>query len=239
VNIGKGKGKKGKGKTANKLTVSAIDDYGVESLTVDKVEIFNKSGKLVKGKGVYEIVGNDIYVYSKGKGKSVCVTATAVDVNGNVNSEERACKPLLKCKKDKTHAHFIVEKAKIDFKKKPDDDKIHVMGKFILGENSDGVYTTEEVIVTIGAFTETIEMQAKGKGDKWEYKRPKSGTGIKHMTIHWKHNEGEFDIHVDKADIGDISSWTNPITISIQVGDDIGSESIVMKKHKHHLDYHK
>jgi len=138
---------------------------------------------------------------------------------------------------------FIIEKAKIDFKKKPDDDKIHVKGRFELGLDSDDVDISEDVIVTIGLFTETIKMEAKGKGDKWEYKRPKGENGIKHMKIDWKkkkkkkkNHHAEFDIRVDKLED---MIWTNPVTINIQIGDDIGSETITMKVHKHHWDYHK
>lgn len=144
---------------------------------------------------------------------------------------------------------FEVEEAKIDFKKKPDDDKIHVKGNFQLGSESDGVDAFEDdVIVTIGLFSEMVIFELKGKGDKWEYKRQKGSTGgIKHMKIEWKkgkkgkknkgYDEAKFDIHIDKENIGDISDWENPVFICIQIGDDLGSEDIVMKEHKHHWDY--
>lgn len=140
-------------------------------------------------------------------------------------------------------ASFVIEHAKLDFKKKPDDDKIHVKGRFELAPESNGVDISEDVIVTIGLFKETIGMWTKGKKeDKWEYKRPKGESGIKHMKIDWKEkkkkgNQVEFDIHVDKAALGEMSDWTNPVTISIQIGDDLGSESILMTEKKHHWDY--
>ena len=94
VNVGKGKGK-----MANKLTVSAEDVCSeVSSIRIDTVEIYNKGGNLVKGKGVYEISGHDIFVYPNGSGWSICVTATAIDGEDN-KSQERIPKPLLKCKK--------------------------------------------------------------------------------------------------------------------------------------------
>ena len=56
---------------------------------------------------------------------------------------------------------------KIDFKKKPNDNK--------------------DVTIGVHPLFETITMVQKGKkGEKWEYKRPKGGEGIKHMTINWK-----------------------------------------------------
>ena len=141
-------------------------------------------------------------------------------------------------------AYFVLEEAKIDFKKKPDDDKIHMKGRFELGLDSDGVDISEDVIVTIGLFTETIKMKAKGKGNKWEYKRPKGENGIKHMKIDWKKKKkknhyAEFEIRVDKADLGDMASWTNPLTVTLQIGNDLGNEEILMKEKKHHWDYHK
>ena len=78
-------------------------------------------------------------------------------------------------------------------------------------------------------------MEVKGKkGEKWEYKRPKGDDGdIKHMTIDWKN--GKFDIRMDKADLGEL---TNPeVTISVQIGDDVGEETILMSEKKHHWDY--
>lgn len=74
------------------------DCSGEVNPIIDKVEIFNKGGNLVKGEGVYDIIENDIYIYPHGKGRSICVTATATDKDGNAKTE-RICKPLLKCKK--------------------------------------------------------------------------------------------------------------------------------------------
>ncbi len=93
---------------------------------------------------------------------------------------------------------------------------------------------SEDVTVTVGSLYEIIRMEEKGKkGGKWEYKRPKGGTGdIKHMTINWKN--GKFDIRMDKADLTGV---TNPVFISVQIGDDVGSASILMREKKHHWDY--
>ncbi|GAI63622.1 unnamed protein product, partial [marine sediment metagenome] len=90
---------------------------------------------------------------------------------------------------------FHIDHAKIDFKKKADDDKVRVQGKLELDlVNGDGVDISDLVTVTVGPLSDTITMELKGKkGEKWEYKRPKGGTGdIKHMTINWKN--GNFDI---------------------------------------------
>ncbi len=130
---------------------------------------------------------------------------------------------------------FAIEHAKLDFKKKADDDKVRVQGKLALDLTyGDGVDISEPVTVTVGTLSETITMVEKGKkGEKWEYERLKGGTGdIKKMTIDWK--KGSFDIRMDKADLTGI---TNPVTISIQIGDDLGSESILMTEKEHHWDY--
>lgn len=130
---------------------------------------------------------------------------------------------------------FQIHHAKIDFKKKTDDDKVHITGNLELDlDNGDGVEISENVTITVGPLSEIITVVEKGrKGEKWEYKRPKGGEGdIRHMTIDWKN--GKFDIHMDKADLTGV---TNPVTISIQIGDDFGEETIEMKEKKHHWDY--
>jgi len=139
---------------------------------------------------------------------------------------------------------FVVEKAKIEFKKKPYDDKIHAKGKFELG--SCGVDIFEDVTVTIkggtDSFTETITMYEKGH--KWEYKRlkeEKGEKGIQHMKIDWKHYpKAKFDIHVHDWEL-DESMWNDPdnVTVSIQIGNSQGSETISMKEKKHHWEYKK
>lgn len=94
VNVGKGKGK-----MANKLTISASDNCtGEVNLIIDKVEVFNNGGQFVKGKGVYDIIGNDIYIYPNANGWSIKVTATGIDDSGNPNTQILE-KALIKCKK--------------------------------------------------------------------------------------------------------------------------------------------
>ena len=129
-------------------------------------------------------------------------------------------------------ASFVIDHAKIDFKAKPNDDTARVQGVLELdligGDNAD---VSEEIIVTVGPLTETLIMEEKG--DKWEYKRPKGGTGaVKRMTIDWKN--GRFDIHLDKADL---TAATNPLFIGLQIGDDVGSVNLSMDEKKNHWDY--
>jgi len=109
-----------------------------------------------------------------------------------------------------------------------------VQGRLELDLVSGNVDISKEVIVTVGALSETITMVEKGsKGGKWEYKRTKDGEGIiKHMTIDWKN--GRFDIRMDRVDVTGVS---NPVFISIRIGDDVSSASILMREHRHHWDY--
>jgi len=81
-------GKDAKGKMAVKLTAGATDgcSSGVVP-TIDAVVVVNSGGQPVRGKGVYEIVGSDIFVYPNGKGWSVSVTITAVDAKKNPRTE--------------------------------------------------------------------------------------------------------------------------------------------------------
>jgi len=123
---------------------------------------------------------------------------------------------------------------KFDFRKKPNDDRVRVQGKLeLILVKGGGADISEPVAVAVGPLFETIKMVGKGKkGEKWKYKRPKGGEGIKHMTINWK--KGKFDIHVDKVDLTGV---TNPIIISTQIGDDFGDEIFLMNEKKHHWDY--
>ncbi len=144
-------------------------------------------------------------------------------VNGNVDSVGWLALPA--------GSEFRIENAKIDFKKKADDDKVHVKGqlKAVCWES---VPTSGNIEVRIGTLTPwTVSIAAieeKGKeGEEWEYKRPKGDPGeVKNMTIDWK--KGSFDIHIDKADL---SGLTDPGDVNIGVmigGSDFGDETIVM-----------
>jgi len=83
---------------ANILTVSATDNCSSDvEISIDKVEVFNKRGRPVWGKGVYSIVGKNIYVFPKGKGWSIHVTVTATDKSGN-SETDTISKTLLKYK---------------------------------------------------------------------------------------------------------------------------------------------
>ena len=82
---------------ANMLTVSATDNCSSDvEVIIDKVKILNRGGRRVWGRGVYKIIGNDIYIYPKGRDWSVRVTVTAADESGNTTTESIS-KPLLKC----------------------------------------------------------------------------------------------------------------------------------------------
>ena len=62
----------------------------------------------------------------------------------------------------------------------------------------------------------------------------KGWKGIHHMKIDWKHYpEAKFDIHIHDWEL-DESAWNDPdnITVSIQIENDQGSETISMKIHK-------
>ena len=132
-------------------------------------------------------------------------------------------------------SEFEIDKAKIDFKEEGADDKAHVKGLLGLVCYSGVSIYDDDVTVTIGSLSWIINagiMEEKGKeGEKWEYKRPKGGTGdIKHMKIDWK--KGKFDVHIDKADLSTLTGLDN-LTISIEIGEyDFGEEDITMTEKK-------
>ncbi|MGD8535939.1 MAG: DUF1565 domain-containing protein [Candidatus Aminicenantes bacterium] len=82
---------------ANMLTVSATDNCSQDvELVIDKVKVLNRRGRRVWGRGIYRVVGNDIYVFPNGRDWSIVVTVTASDSNGNTATESLS-KPLLQC----------------------------------------------------------------------------------------------------------------------------------------------
>jgi len=115
---------------------------------------------------------------------------------------------------------FVVDDAKFDCKKEDNDGKIHVKGKLELATNKD---ISDDIIVTVGSWSCTINMEEKGKEDEhWEYNRPKGNTGgIKHMKIDW--NKGTFDFEMDGLDLSEVD---RPVTISVQIGDDLGEATV-------------
>ncbi len=134
---------------------------------------------------------------------------------------------------------FAVEEAKIDWKKKPDDDKIMVKGSFVLPPGSNGVAAGEPVTVVVGKFTQTIVMEEKGKGKNWEFHRAKGDTGIKDMKVEFKKNEITFEMHVDKEELAAMSDWDNPVLVSLRIGDDLGEATVLLVEHKDKWEYHK
>jgi hypothetical protein len=109
-----------------------------------------------------------------------------------------------------------IEKAKIEFKKKANDDKAEVKGWLGVSDNCSlpvpsiekGFHLRLKDMDHGTAIDFVIFLEKKGEnGEKWEYKRPKDGNGsIKDMKIDWKN--GKFDIHIDKADLSVLSSYT-------------------------------
>ncbi len=130
---------------------------------------------------------------------------------------------------------FEIYEAKIDFKEVGADDEVHVKGLLKTICYNSAVTISDDVIVTMESDGPPIfltipgdTMEERGKeGEKWEYKRPKGGTGdIKHIKIDWK--KGKFDVHMDKADLSGLINPDN-VTVTITIGSyDFGSETITM-----------
>ena len=95
VQVGNGMGNN----MANSLSLTAWDNCSdTVNLQILNVEVYNNGGEPVNGQGIFEVTGNNIYVYPNGNGWSVVVTVEAVDESGNTSSETFS-KALLKCKK--------------------------------------------------------------------------------------------------------------------------------------------
>jgi len=132
---------------------------------------------------------------------------------------------------------FTVEEAKLDWKKKPDDDKARVQGVFNLPDAA--VPDPNAVTLKIGGLTFGPIAMTKVDDKKWEYKRPKGTTGIKDFTIEWKKKEAKFEIHIDDADLGEMNGWSNPVTISLLLGTYQGTATVPMVEHKDKWESHK
>jgi hypothetical protein len=133
---------------------------------------------------------------------------------------------------------FITDYAKIEFGRAPSTDKATVKGHFELDlVNGDGVSIDEDVIFSINGdfFTQTIKMTL-GKKGRWEYKRPAGETGgIKDMKIEWKEGKfGKFELHIDQENMSGI---TNPVTFRLQIGDDVGEETVTMRQTPRYWEY--
>ncbi len=111
-------------------------------------------------------------------------------------------------------ASFIITKAKIEVAK----GKASVKGKL---DPASDVAISEDVTVTVGTFSETISgYTMTPKDGKWEYK----GEGpITKMKIDW--TKGKFDFSILNADF---TGLANPVTISLQIGDDFGEQTITI-----------
>jgi hypothetical protein len=103
-----------------------------------------------------------------------------------------------------------------------------VKGTFELDPSGDGVDISEEVVVILGPLSETIPggTMVVDKKDKWEYKRPTGVEGIiQKMKIDWE--KGKFDFTLDRVFLSELTDPDN-VTISIQIGDDLGQKTITM-----------
>ena len=125
---------------------------------------------------------------------------------------------------------LTVAQARIDFVAEPDADKLQFRGEFVLAPDA-SVSLTDNVTVQMGAYSWTISMAEMASGKKWEYRRP-AGTavGIKTLSLDWKGTSVSFDAQIDNAEIGDMSSWPNPVTVSLKIGNDKGEQALAMRK---------
>jgi len=136
-------------------------------------------------------------------------------------------------------AKLIIAEAKIDWGKKPTDDRIMVKGGFTLPPTSDGLKPGDPVTISVDGFSQTITMVVKDAGKKWEYNRAKGDTGIKTMKLDLGKSVMTFEMHVDKLDLAPMNTWTNPVPISLQIGDDKGATTVLMRQFKESWEYHK
>jgi len=141
---------------------------------------------------------------------------------------------------------FAEEAVKIIYDlKKPDKDKFTINGELQLGTDSNGInpadehitlsITTDEGVI----FEETIptgSFVTKGKeATEWIYKSKESG--INYMKIRFKKDKFIFKIkasHINLPRLSEATGQTKDVTIDLQIGDDVGSQTgpFTVKKDK-------
>ncbi|MEW5981861.1 MAG: hypothetical protein AB1806_05770 [Acidobacteriota bacterium] len=88
----------GRGRLATRVTAGASDACSGESAAqITGVQIVNNGGQIVRGRGVFQVDGSDLFVYPNGTGWTAVVTMTAADTRGN-SATGTIRKPLPKCK---------------------------------------------------------------------------------------------------------------------------------------------
>ena len=120
-----------------------------------------------------------------------------------------------------------IKKAKVKLHHSPNRDSFDVWGKFVLGDNSDGTDAlNEDVIVTFNGYTETIPAGSFVRYKKhFEYKEPQKGAIMK---IKLK-DDGRFEVKAKGLDLDGID-LNDPVSYSLQVGDDLGETEIQFNK---------
>ena len=119
---------------------------------------------------------------------------------------------------------FEVSKAKVEFGPSGGDDRFKVEGNFTLGEDSNGIDPVNEVVVvTVGNSSISIDDGFVAVGSGFVFKGTVDGAQVK-MKIkntHW--DVFKFKVKAKGLSITDIS---NPVEITLQVGDDRGTASV-------------
>lgn len=122
-------------------------------------------------------------------------------------------------------ADFTIEKAKVKFHRSTGTrDRVKVEGELTLGEDSNGIDPVNEVVVvTVGILSITIDDGFVAVGSGFAFEGTINGAEVK-MTIrnpHW--DVFKFKVKAKGLSITDIS---NPVEITLQVGDDRGTASV-------------
>ncbi|MFC1951973.1 PKD domain-containing protein [Chloroflexota bacterium] len=161
------------------------------------------------------------------------VTLTVTDNDGGIDTDTTTAD--INASPVNFEIEFNITEAKIQFKKKDEDDHIDIKGTLTLALDSDGVDISDDIIIRIGEFSVIIPGGTMvEKKSSWEYKRPKGSDGIiKDLKIDW--NKGKFTFRVDRSNLTSLDS--SSVVISLMIENDIGEQAIEMKEKKNHWEY--
>ncbi len=141
------------------------------------------------------------------------------DINGDgiISDEDLSLLEQLIALRAIVSAEIVIKEAKTK------DEEIEIEGYFEVGDDSDGIDVLNEAItITVNEFSHMIPAGSFTRDDDdegFEYKDVFNGIEIK-VEIR---DDGEFEVELEDIDGFDL---TNPVSFSLQIGNDIGNTLI-------------
>ena len=120
---------------------------------------------------------------------------------------------------------LTIEKAKVKLHRSTGTrDRVQVEGELTLGEDSNGIDpVNEKVVVTVGSTSISIDDGFVAVGSGFEFEGTIGGVDVKMEIEQTDIDTFEFKVKAKGLSITDIS---NPVEITLRIGDDIGTAPV-------------